>query len=83
MHRLRHVFYPHNPGASKKNRRTLKRLFYDYLSRYPEWQIVAKERVNLLIEGTYFSNRVCVVLYREHNVKATLFYRLTDGEWEE
>jgi transposase-like protein len=22
-------------------------------------------------------------VYREHNVKATLFYRLTDGEWEE
>jgi hypothetical protein len=63
--------------------RTLKRLFYDYLRRYPEWQIVAKERVNLLVDGTYFSNRLCLVLYREHNVKATLFYRLTDGEWEE
>jgi transposase-like protein len=31
--------------------RTLKRLFYDYLNRYPAWQIVAKERVNLLIVG--------------------------------
>lgn len=63
--------------------RTLKRYFYDYLSRYPQWQIVKKERVNLLLDGTYFANKLCLVLYRENNVKATLFYRLSDGEWEE
>jgi hypothetical protein len=63
--------------------RTLKRYFYDYLSHYPTWQIVRKERVNLLLDGTYFANKLCLVLYRENNVKATLFYRLSDGEWEE
>ncbi|MDR3181172.1 MAG: transposase [Prevotellaceae bacterium] len=63
--------------------RSLKRFFYDYLSRYPEWKIVKRERVNLLIDGTYFANKLCLVLYRENNVKATLFYRLTDGEWED
>jgi len=63
--------------------RTLKRYFYDYLSRYPQWQIVQKERVNLLLDGTYFANKLCLILYRENNVKATLFYRLSDGEWEE
>ena len=41
------------------------------------------ERVNLLIDGTYFANKICLVLYRENNIKATLFYRLTDGEWED
>lgn len=61
--------------------RTLKRMFYSYLARYPEWRIVKKERVNLLLDGTYFSNKLCLVLYRESNVKATFFYRLTDGEW--
>jgi len=63
--------------------RTLKRMFYSYLERYPEWRIVKKERVNLLLDGTYFSNKLCLVLYRESNVKATFFYRLTDGEWLE
>jgi len=63
--------------------RTLKHYFYDYLCRYPQWQIVKKERVNLLLAGTYFANKLCLVLYRENNVKATLFYRLSDGEWEE
>jgi hypothetical protein len=63
--------------------RTLKSYFYDYLSRYPCWQIQRKERVNLLLDGTYFANKVCLVLYRESNVKATLLYRLSDGEWED
>ncbi|MGC3978979.1 MAG: transposase [Paludibacteraceae bacterium] len=62
--------------------RTLKRYFYEYLKDYPLWQISRLERVNLLIDGTYFTNKVCLVLYRDNNVKATLFYRLTDGEWE-
>jgi hypothetical protein len=62
---------------------TLKRYFYDYLAHYPRWHIHSAERVNLLIDGTYFTNKVCLVLYRDDHVKATLFYRLTDGEWEE
>jgi hypothetical protein len=63
--------------------RTLKRYFYDYLSRYPVWHINSSERVNLLIDGTYFTNQVCLVLYRDNTVKTTLLYRLSDGEWEE
>jgi hypothetical protein len=63
--------------------RTLKYYFYDYLERYPRWHIHKTERVNLLIDGTYFTNKLCLVLYRDDRVKATLFYRLTDGEWEE
>jgi len=63
--------------------RKLKRMFYSYLERYPEWKIVKRERINLLIDGTYFTNKLCLVLYRENNVKATFFYRLTDGEWRE
>lgn len=63
--------------------RTLKRYFYSYLRSYPVWQIKPSEKVNLLIDGTYFSNKVCLVLYRDNNVKATQLYRLSDGEWEE
>ena len=63
--------------------RTLKRYFYDYLSNYPQWNINSSEKVNLLIDGTYFSNKVCLVLYRDNTVKSTIMYRLSDGEWLE
>ena len=43
--------------------RSLKRYFYAYLSNYPTWKIRPSEKVNLLIDGTYFSNKVCLVLY--------------------
>jgi hypothetical protein len=63
--------------------RTLKRYFYEYLEFYPVWKINRSERVNLLLDGTYFTNKLCLVLYRDNNVKATLLYRISDGEWEE
>lgn len=70
-------------SKSDYSERTLKRYFYDYLDKYPVWHINRSERVNLLIDGTYFSNKLCLVLYRDNTIKATLFYRLSDGEWEE
>lgn len=63
--------------------RTLKRYFYSYLDEFPIWNIKPSEKVNLLIDGTYFTNKVCLVLYRDNNIKATQLYRLTDGEWLE
>jgi len=63
--------------------RTLKRYFYSYLDNYPTWKITPSEKLNLLIDGTYFTNKVCLVLYRDNNIKATQLYRLTDGEWFE
>ena len=68
---------------SSYSERTLKRYFDNYLKSYPVWKIRPAEKVNLLIDGTYFANKVCLVLYRDNNVKATQLYRLTDGEWEE
>lgn len=62
---------------------TLKRFFHYYLNHYPTWQMQSSEKVNLLIDGTYFANKVCLVLYRDNNIKATQIYRLTDGEWFE
>jgi len=37
--------------------------------------------VNLLVDGTYFSKKICLVLYRDNTIKFTQLYRLTDGEW--
>lgn len=69
--------------SSSYSERTLKRYFYAYLDNYPIWAINRRERVNLLLDGTYFANKVCLVLFRDNNIKATLFYRITDGEWED
>ncbi|OFX17049.1 MAG: transposase [Bacteroidetes bacterium GWA2_31_9] len=70
-------------SKSKYSERTLKRYFYDYLNSYPVWHINSSERVNLLIDGTFFSNKICLVLYRDNTIKKTILYRLSDGEWEE
>lgn len=50
------------------------------LPRCPQWHIQRREKVNLLIDGTYFTNEVCLVLYRDCNIKVTILYRLTKGE---
>ncbi len=60
--------------------RTLKRLFNIYLSKPPTLSIYPSEKVNLLIDGTYFKNGICLVLYRDYHIKFTQLYRLTDGE---
>lgn len=65
---------------SPYSERTLKRYFYEMLPLCPVWHIQRRERVNLLIDATYFPNKVCLVLYRDANIRMTLFYRLTDGE---
>jgi len=62
---------------------TLKRYFYFYLENSPQWKIKSSEKLNLLIDGTYFSNKLCLVLYRDNNIKATILYRISDGEWLE
>ena len=65
---------------SSYSERTLKRYFYKLLPTCPQWQIQRREKVNLLIDGTYFTNKVCLLLYRDNNIKMTILYRLTKGE---
>lgn len=68
-------------NKSPYSQSTLRRYFDEYLKNYPTWKISPSEKVNLLIDGTYFTNKVCLVLYRDNNIKTTRLYRLTDGEW--
>lgn len=63
--------------------RTLKTYFHDYLQKAPVWTVYPSEKVNLLIDGTYFSNNLCLILYRDNTIKFTQLYRLTNGEWYE
>lgn len=61
--------------------RQLSRWFDTYLRSYPVWEINKCEKeINLLIDGTWFPNNVCLVLYRDETAKTTLFYRITDDE---
>ena len=60
--------------------RTIRRLFYSYLSSPPTLSVYPSQKVNLLIDGTYFSNGICLILYRDNTIKFTQLYRLTDGE---
>lgn len=66
--------------ASGYSERTLKNYFYKILPTCPIWQIQRREKVNLLIDGTYFTNKVCLTLYRDSNIKMTILYRLTKRE---
>ena len=63
--------------------RTLKRYFHNYLRKAPALKVKRTEKVNLLIDGTYFSNNLCLILYRDQQIKYTQLYRLSDGEWYE
>lgn len=58
----------------------MKRYFNDYLSTPPKLSVYPSQEVNLLIDGTYFNNGICLVLYRDNTVRFTQLYRLTDGE---
>jgi hypothetical protein len=63
--------------------RRLRYYFEHCLEDFPVWQVLPSERVNLLIDGTYFKGNLCLVVYRDDAIKCTQLYRLTDGEWQE
>jgi hypothetical protein len=71
---------------SKESRysvRTLKRYFHEYLKEPPVLKVYPSQCVNLLIDGTYFRDDLCLIVYRDHTVKFTQLYRLSNGEWYE
>jgi hypothetical protein len=53
------------------------------LRNAPVLKVRPSEKVNLLIDGTYFGRDLCLIIYRDNNIKYTQFYRITDGEWYE
>lgn len=61
--------------------RTLKTYFDNYLSKAPILPIYPSEKLNLLIDGTYFSNDICLIVYRDNTIKFTQLYRLSSGEY--
>lgn len=60
---------------------SLKRYFSGYLKKPPVLSVFPSEQVNLIVDGTYFKNDLCLIIYRDNTIKFTQLYRLTDGEW--
>ncbi len=60
---------------------TLKRLFKRYLSTAPEYAFRQRTGAHLIIDGTYFSNNLCLVLYQDNDIKYTQLYRFSTGEY--
>ena len=64
-------------GYSKSK---VQRLFRHYLNAPPVFSIPQKESVHIIIDGTYFSSDICLVVYRNSEIKCTQLYRLSDNE---
>jgi len=56
-------------------------LFKWYLIRPPLFQIRGRTKAHLLIDGTYFSNDLCLILYQDNDIKYTQLYRFSTGEY--
>ncbi len=61
--------------------RTLKRKFYDYLEQYPQWTLPKSRAVHIVLDGTYFKNEVCLLVYLDNELKNAILYRTTAGEY--
>ena len=59
---------------------SIQRLFKRFLSKAPEVAIKPKHKTHLLIDGSYFPNGLCLVLYYDHDIRYVQLYRHTDEE---
>ena len=66
--------------ASGYSCRQLHRWFDEYLESFPTWIIKTSEPIYLLIDGTYYSDGHCLIVYRAENLRRTLFYRFAKSE---
>jgi len=80
VERLTYRYLANDSGYSTS---TLKRLFRNYLSIAPKFPIKQRTRAHLVVDGTYFSNDTCLVLYQDYDIKYTQLYRLSRGEYYE
>ncbi len=50
------------------------------LAKAPVLEFSSSDEIYLVIDGTYFPNDICLVVYRNYHLKLTQMYRMTDGE---
>ena len=51
------------------------------LSAPPEFSFRQCTKAHIVIDGTYFSNDLCLVLYQDNDIKYTQLYRFSTGEY--
>lgn len=59
---------------------SIQRLFNRFLRDAPTVAINSKTKVHLLIDGSYFSNGLCLILYFDHDIRYVQLYRTTNQE---
>ena len=72
--------YKHLVRDSGMSQSKLQNLFKNYLLSAPAVVIKSKKNVHLLIDGTYFSNGLCLVLYYDHDIRYVQLYRHSNQE---
>lgn len=72
--------YQHLIRDSKMSQSTLQRLFKFYLKEAPVSVISSKGNVHLLIDGTYFENGLCLILYYDYDIQYVQLFRQTNQE---
>jgi hypothetical protein len=75
----RHI-YQNLSRDSGLSQSSLQRLFKRFLANPPKTAIRSKSKVHLLIDGTYFSNELCLILYYDHDLRYVQLYRHTNQE---
>jgi hypothetical protein len=66
---------------SNYSKSKLQRIFRSYLSSPPAFIIHQKLRLYLIIDGTYFTEGLCLILYYDSKLKYSLFYRFSSNEF--
>lgn len=67
-------------GTSGYSSRQLHRWFDEYLDSWPSWTINTSTPIYLLVDGTYYSDGHCLIVYRAENLRRTIFYRFATHE---
>jgi len=80
---MERLTYRYLSKDSRHSTSTLKRLFKYHLSNPPAFQIKQRTQGHLVVDGTYFSNDLCLILYQDFDVKYTQLYRFSRGEYYE
>jgi DNA-directed RNA polymerase subunit F len=65
---------------SMMSQSTIQRLFKIYLAQAPNYAVKSKKNVHLIIDGTYFSNGLCLILYYDNDIQYVQLFRETNQE---
>lgn len=64
----------------KVSKRTVQRKFTSYLNNVPLFNIKQNKEAYIVIDGTYFTGNLCLILYYDSHIRYTQLYRFTDKE---